>query len=215
MAGALSGAQYLERIASADANGFKAFHHEPGGEKVYELGWCHGPAGTARLFHELGLVTGRSKWLDMAHACARSIIASGAPEQPSPGYASSVDQCSGNAGIGELFIALQRDRPNASYAEMISRLSASTIARASSDGDGVKWIQSEDPSATRRTVAQTGLMHGAAGIGTYFLHADALANGRKPAINWPDSPWTRPCVAPRAKANRDMSDLNTRAAPPC
>lgn len=186
MAGALSGARYLESIAKTDNNGFRVFHHEPGGEDVYAMGWCDGPTGTARLFHQLGVVTGRSKWTNLAYACARSILASGDGK--------SVGQCSGNAGIGEFFIALQRESPKPEYATMITRMSATT----------------QDVVATL-----TGFMNGAAGIGTFFLHADGLAKGRRPAVTWPDSPWARPCVAPRAKAARDMSDMNGRAAPAC
>jgi lantibiotic modifying enzyme len=214
MAGALSGARYLESLANTDGSGFKVAHHEPGGEGVYEMGWCNGPAGTARLFRQLGIVTGRSKWGDMADACARSILASGAPEKRSPGYWNDVGQCSGSAGIGEFFIALQRESPKPEYAAMISRCSASLLSCAIADADGLKWLHAEDAAAPQVVVAQTGYMHGAAGIGTFFLHADGLAKGRVPAVTWPDSPWARPCVK-RAKATKDMSDMNGRAPLGC
>jgi Lanthionine synthetase C-like protein len=215
MAGALSGVKYLTSIANTADGGFELPHREPGGENIHELGWCHGAAGTARLFHQLGVITGRPKWGDLTRACARSILSSGAPERQPPGYSAGADQCSGDAGIGEFFIAQQREAANTEYATMIARLSADARARAVTDADGLKWIQVADAASNAKGVAQTGFMRGAAGLGTFFLHADALAKGRRPAVTWPDSPWSSPCVAPRTKATRDMSDLNGRATPTC
>jgi len=46
-----------ELEANADENSRRKtcawFHHEGDGEDLYYAGWCHGPAGTARLFYEL------------------------------------------------------------------------------------------------------------------------------------------------------------------
>jgi Lantibiotic modifying enzyme len=215
MAGALTGMRYLMNAGNTESNGFKAFHHEPGGENLYHMGWCHGPAGSARLFQQLAIVTGREKWHDLANACGRSILASGAPERRSAGYWNNVGQCSGNAGIGEFFISLQRESPKPEYAAMIDRLTADTLTRATTDGDARKWVHVVDPTSPDVSTAHTGFMEGAAGIGTFFLHVDALAKGRRPAIHWPDSPWARPCVAPRATGALDMSKLNGGKSPSC
>ena len=48
VASALAGAHYLEAVANTEDGGFKVFHHEPGGETLYYMSWCHGPAGTSR-----------------------------------------------------------------------------------------------------------------------------------------------------------------------
>jgi lantibiotic modifying enzyme len=85
MAASLSGAKYLEDVANTEASGFKVFHHEPGGEDLYYLSWCHGPAGTTRLFRRLGQITKRPKWDALVFAGARATIASGVPEKQSPG----------------------------------------------------------------------------------------------------------------------------------
>lgn len=195
LAAALSGARYLESIAKTAGDGFALFEYEPGGEATYASGWCDGPAGTARLFHELGIVTGRAKWRDLAHACARSIAVADV---------SSLNQCAGAAGAGEFLVALQREAANPAYAAAITRLSDEIRRRAIVDGDGFKWVE-----------AKTGFMDGAAGVATFLLHADALANKRTPSISWPDSPWQRPCGQARVKTSLDMSDVNSNISRGC
>jgi lantibiotic modifying enzyme len=209
LAVALSGAKYLEDVANTEGGGFKVFHHEPGGEDLYYLSWCHGPAGTTRLFQRLGQITGRPRWEEMVREGARATIDSGAPEKQSPGYWNNVSQCCGNAGIGEFFIDLQRRSPRPEYAAMIERVKADTLARATTEGDGMKWVQAENRTSPNDVVAQTGYMQGAAGIGSFFLHADALAKGKPRAIMWPDSPDFTPCAA--AGLPSSGTDMSTMA----
>jgi lantibiotic modifying enzyme len=215
VASSLAGGHYLESIANTENGGFKIFHHEPGGENLYYMSWCHGPAGTARLFQRLAQLTGRARYNDIVHEGAKATIDSGAPEKQSPGFWNNVGQCCGNAGIGEFFLVLQRDKPNAAYASMIDRVKENTLSRATKDGDGLKWIQAENRVSPQDVVAQTGYMQGAAGIGSFFLHADALAKGRKPAIIWPDSPMFEPCVAQSVTASSDMSVLSVNKRAQC
>jgi lantibiotic modifying enzyme len=205
MAVALSGARYLESVANTESDGFKVFHHEPGGENLYYLSWCHGPAGTTRLFQRLADVTQRAKWNDLVHKGAQATIASGVPERQSAGYWNNISQCCGNAGVGEFFINLQRRSPDPAYAAMIERVRVNTLARATAEGNGVKWIQAENRVSPDAVVAQTGYMQGAAGVGAFYLHSHALAAGKPRAIEWPDSATFTPCRA--AQAANDMSFL--------
>lgn len=207
MAASLSGAKYLEDVANTDGSGFKVFHHEPGGEDLYYLSWCHGPAGATRLFRRLGEITRRPKWEDLVRAGARATIASGVPETQSPGYWNNISQCCGNCGVGEFFIDLQRHAPSAEYPEMIARVRANTFSRATTVGDGLKWTQAENRVSPNDVVAQTGYMQGAAGVGSFYLHARALSAGKPRAIDWPDSPTFTPCPSAKRSAN-DMSFLS-------
>jgi hypothetical protein len=63
------------------------------------------------------------------------------------------------AGIGEFLIALQREAANPAHATLISRISVNTFARATTDGDGMKWVNVEDPSLSNN-LAQTGITTG-------------------------------------------------------
>jgi lantibiotic modifying enzyme len=187
---ALAGARYLQTIANTDGGGFKVLHHEPGGEDLFYLAWCHGPAGTSRLFYRLAEVTQDDRWLDLVHRGARAILDSGVPEQRTPGFWNNISQCCGNAGVGEYFVTLQRIMPDPAYQTMIRRVVDDTLRRATREGDDIKWTQAENRVQPDFLVAQTGFMQGAAGVGTLFLHIDALAHASKrAAIVWPDSPF--------------------------
>jgi lantibiotic modifying enzyme len=187
--GALSGATYLQAVANTDGDGFKVFHHEPGGEDLFYLSWCHGPAGTSRLFYRLSEVTSDEHWLEMIRRAARATIDSGIPERRTPGFWNNISQCCGNSGVGEYFLSLQQIMPDPAYAEMVRRIAADTLHRATAAGDGLEWIQAENRVQPDIVVAQTGYMQGASGVGTLFLHMDAAAQQRPRPIAWPDSPF--------------------------
>lgn len=165
---ALAGVRYLDAVAVRQANGYTVFHHEPGGTDLFYLSWCHGPVGTARLFYRLWKVTGDAMWLDRVHQCARGIM---------------------NAGVGSFFVALCGLERRPEYERMVERCEADLLRRATVDGDGMKWIQAEHRVRPELLVAQTGFMQGAAGIGTFFLHADGMRRGRKAFVRMPDSPF--------------------------
>lgn len=188
---ALAGARYLQAVADHEGGGCRVFHSEPGGRNLYYLSWCHGPAGTARLFAQLHAVTGDDRWRDAVACFARGILVSGVPEQRTPGFWNNVSQCCGDAGVGEFFLALQRRTPRAEYVEMAKRAARSLLDRATADParGGLKWVQAEHRVRPEWTVPQTGFMQGAAGIGTFFLHLDGLEQGRSPRVVWPDSPF--------------------------
>jgi lantibiotic modifying enzyme len=195
---ALSGHRYLNAVAirgpqddSAQRvpRSMRVFHHEPGGEDLFYLSWCHGPAGTARLYQRLATVAGEQMYADRVHQYARAIVEAGVPEKRSAGYWNNVSQCCGDAGVGEFFIALNRLRPSAAYAGMVSRIERHILSRATQDGETLRWTQAEHRVRPELLIAQTGFMQGAAGVGTFFLHADGARSGRGPFARMPDSPF--------------------------
>ena len=57
-------------------------------------------------------------------------------------------------------------------------------------GVGRKWTQAEHRVQPELLIAQTGHMQGAAGVGKYFLHVDAMEErGEGPRVVLPDDPW--------------------------
>jgi lantibiotic modifying enzyme len=186
---AVAGAQYLDAVANRDGGGFKVFHHEPGGEDLYYLSWCHGPAGTSRLHYRLASATQADGWLDRIRQGAKATIDSGVPERRTPGFWNNISQCCGNCGVGEYFLTLDRIMPGQQYAAMVKRVAADTVARATTEGRGMKWTQAENRVSPDAVIAQTGFMQGAAGVGTFFLHMDAARAGKRSPIVWPDTPY--------------------------
>ncbi|MCZ6690774.1 MAG: hypothetical protein O7H41_14370 [Planctomycetota bacterium] len=182
---ALQGAAYLRSVMTEEA---LIFHHEPGGEDLLYLGWCHGPAGTARLFYRLWQVTGDESWMEMIHQAARAIIRTGIPEERTPGFWNNVSQCCGDAGVAEFFDVLYRKTDRSEYREFAHHLADDVLGRADETAGGLWWIQAENRVSLEQLVAQSGYMQGAAGIGSLLLH---LGAGRDADVRLalPDSPW--------------------------
>lgn len=178
--GAEAAARYLTAIAVSKGDGAVVRHHDGDGENLFYLSWCHGPAGTARLFHELAS-QGNTTWGSWVPRLARGISAMGVPER-SPGFWNNISQCCGNAGI----IQFALDQKNVPYARAVT---ADLMSRATRDGDAIKWVQAENRVQPDNLVAQTGFMQGAAGVGMVLLHLDAAERNAGWDVTFPDSPF--------------------------
>jgi lantibiotic modifying enzyme len=186
---ALGGARYLQSVAKTEGDICMVFHNETNGKDLYYLGWCHGPAGTARLFYRLHQVTGDKSWMDWVKKSARAILQSGIPEKQTPGFWNNVGQCCGSAGVGEFYLSLYQVTGDKTYLHFSKRMTNDLLAKATDEKNGLKWTQAEHRAKPELLVAQTGFMQGAAGIGMFLLRLDAAERGKKPAITFPDSPF--------------------------
>ena len=186
---ALEGGRHLISIAATEGNECLIYHHTPGGENLYYLGWCHGPAGTARLFYRLYQATHDPKWLQWVDRAAQSIIDSGIPERHTPGFWNNVSVCCGSAGVARFFLDLYRSRGDRKYLIFARRVAEQLIATATRDDDGARWPQAEHRVKPELIVAQTGYMQGAAGIASVLLDVDAVERGKSPRFTLPDSPF--------------------------
>jgi lantibiotic modifying enzyme len=186
---ALAGERWLRSITTETPNGGRMIYHSaPGNEQIFYLSWCHGPAGTARLYRALGSVTRDARWDDRINQLALGIRHMKVPER-SPGFWNNISQCCGNCGITEFFLGLHRwnhERAHLAFAEEVAH---DTVARATPEGDGLKWVQAEHRVRPELLVAQTGLMQGAAGVGLAMLHLDGAREGRARLVRLPDDPF--------------------------
>jgi lantibiotic modifying enzyme len=66
---AIDGGRHLQSIATTANDVCLVMHNAPEGKDLYYLGWCHGPAGTGRLFHQLHRVTWRVGVADVGRPC--------------------------------------------------------------------------------------------------------------------------------------------------
>jgi lantibiotic modifying enzyme len=188
---ALSGAKYLLSVAKTSGDTCLVFHHEPGGEDLYYLGWCHGPVGTARLFYGLYQATGDKTWLEWVRKAANALLQSGIPEKETPGFWNNDGICCGLAGVGEFFLDLSRALKDGAYSGFCTRVTARLLAKASVEDGRMSWLQAEHRVRPDDLVAQTGYMQGAAGIGTFLLRLDAACRGKRWKIVFPDSPFEK------------------------
>jgi lantibiotic modifying enzyme len=186
---ALAGASYLKAIAKTENDACLIFHNEPDGKQLYYLSWCHGPAGSARLFYRLYQVTGDREWMGWVRRSARAILISGIPDKQTPGFWNNVSQCCGSAGVADFFLSLYRVTRDRQYLSFAKRMTDQLLAKATVDAGGMYWVQAEHRVRPELLVAQTGLMQGAAGIGLWLLKLDGFERGKHSAITLPDSPF--------------------------
>ena len=174
--GAEAAARYLMAISVSKSYGAVIRHHDGDGENLFYLSWCHGPAGTARLFYELGS-QGNVRMAAWVPRLAKGISAMGVPKR-SPGFWENISQCCGNAGV----IQFALDQKDLEYARTVT---ADLMSRATRDGDALKWVQAENRTQPENVVAQTGFMQGAAGVGMVLLHLDAAERNKKLGCDFP------------------------------
>ncbi len=183
------GAAYLDAIAITTPHGGRlVFHSTPGNEELFYLSWCHGPAGTARLYHRLAAITGERAYSERVRALAQGIVDMKVPER-SPGFWNNISQCCGNCGVSEFFVDLSAATKEPTHLAFAERVATDTIRRASEDGGGLKWPQAENRVQPEVLMAQTGLMQGAAGVGLAMLHLDGATEHRRPLVVLPDNPF--------------------------
>ena len=187
--GALAGARYLQAIAKTEGDICLVPKDQPDTLELFYLGWCHGPAGTARLFYQLSVVTGDKTWMTWVAKAANGVLKSGIPQGRTTGFWNNVGQCCGNAGIAQFFLDLYEVTKEKRYLDFATRLTADLLARTTWDSRGTRWTHAEDRLKPDVRVAQTGFMQGAAGIGMWFLHFDGAQRQRPPFVRFPDSPW--------------------------
>ena len=184
--GARDGARYLQSVSG---KGGLVFHHEPGGEQLFYLGWCHGPPGTARLFYRLYRITGEKAWLRWVEDAAHGVMSSGIPEVRTPGFWDNVGMCCGSAGVADFFLDLHRVTGRPEYLAFSRRVTKDLLGRATPRDKGICWIQAEHRVRPDLQQAQTGWAQGAAGIGLWLLKLDAFEAGRRHQVRMPDSPF--------------------------
>jgi lantibiotic modifying enzyme len=160
------------------------------GAAQLSYGWCHGPAGTVRLFQMLDLICPGEGWSGHAEACRRAVRDSGLPARSYPGFWDNLGQCCGTAGVGEMALDHYQDSRDPAWLEWGDVLARDVLDRAMLDDAGVRWSHTEHRRQPSDLPPTTGWMQGAAGIAAWLLrltrvHDDAAA----PRMAWPDRPW--------------------------
>ncbi len=188
---ALAGARYLLKVAKTDGDVCLVFHHEPeaDGLDLFYLGWCHGPAGTARLFHRLAAVTGDRAWRAWVARAAKGIRESGIPAKATPGFWNNVGACCGSTGVADFFLSYYEDTGDPAALAFAREMTSQITARATRDAQGTRWVHAEHRVQPGNLAAQTGWMQGAAGIGAWYLRLDGFERKRPRLVVFPDSPF--------------------------
>ncbi len=187
---AKGGALHLQRIATIKGNAALIHYREPDATDLFYLGYCAGPAGTARLFYELYKTTKDPVYLEWTERLARGIMESGIPDRQTPGFWNVVCQCCGSAGVTDFFLGLWAATGKAEYRAFAKRVADQMLGRESDlDGKGYRWYQAYTRVKPAEVSAETGYMIGAAGIGAALLHLHLAEQGRYRVTEFPDNPF--------------------------
>jgi len=187
---AARGAAHLQSIATVRGDAALIPYRLPDQPDLFYLGFCHGPAGTARLFYELHSLTKKDEYRIWTERLANGIVASGVPERLTPGYWNVACQCCGTAAIVDFFVGLWASFGRRDYLDFAVRVANQLASRQTNlDGKGGRWYQAWTRVKPSDIHAETGYSIGAAGIGAALLHVHAAVNGSFRAILLPDNPF--------------------------
>jgi lantibiotic modifying enzyme len=147
----------------------------------YSYGWCHGPAGDAQVFRLLGFDSHEDR-------CWHTVVHSGLPQRPRPGFWDNNARCCGTAGV--LALACDRMVERGSGAEFAAVLVEDLTTRATADADGIRWSNVEHRVEPSTLEPRSGWAMGSAGIIRELLRYVRVTGGRDQAyaIAWPDHP---------------------------
>ncbi|WP_158791963.1 lanthionine synthetase LanC family protein [Granulicella sp. L60] len=208
---AKQGALHLQKIATIRGRGALIPYRYPDLTDIYYLGFCHGPAGSARLFYQLYKLTKEDSYLDWTENLARGVIDSGIPANQTPGFWNVVCQCCGSAGLTDFFLGLWAATGKTEYYAFANHLAGQALSHQTNfDDKGYRWYQAWTRVKPWDVSAETGYSIGAAGVGSALLHSSLAQKGKYEAILFPDNPFpaTRTETARNAAHEVDFNDLS-------
>ncbi|MDR3314902.1 MAG: hypothetical protein LBS98_00240 [Coriobacteriales bacterium] len=189
--GATGAAEYLRSIAVTKDGGALIPYRFPDLSDVFYLGFCHGPAGTGRLFYKLYEITGNVAHLDFLKSLAVGLEHAGAPETHSHGYWHTYNQCCGTSAQTDLFLNLWAATGEAQYLDLANRAGRHILGAAAAFGESVElsWHQAFTRVDPATITLDTGYLAGAAGIGSALLHLGLANEDRYQVLRLPDDPF--------------------------
>jgi lantibiotic modifying enzyme len=193
---AKQGALHLQSIATLHGNAALIPYRFPDLPDLYYLGFCHGPAGTARTFFELYKITREPEYQAWTERLAQGVVQSGIPENLTPGYWNVVCQCCGSAAVIDLFVGLWASTGRPDCLTFAQRVARQLVSRETNlDGKGNRWYQAWTRVKPWEVSAETGYSIGASGVGAALLHVHLAEQGKYNAILLPDNPFANARLA--------------------
>jgi lantibiotic modifying enzyme len=193
----------LVDVAVRGARALLALGHHPGGWAVPDTipprpggpavayGWCHGPAGTVRLFLLLNEIDPQPRWQHAIDACLQALRDSRLPVRLYPGYWDNLARCCGTAGVGQLLLDRYQATGDAALLDWAGTLAADVADRALFTPRGVTWSNTEHTRIPPELPPEPGFMQGTAGIAGWLarLHALHARPGIPPIPARPGPSW--------------------------
>jgi lantibiotic modifying enzyme len=182
----------LVESASRGADAILAVGHHPDGWAVpltipprprgpaVNYGWCHGPAGAARLFLALNKIEPQPRWQLAIDACLQALRDSRLPVRLYPGYWDNLARCCGTAGVGQLLLERYEATGDTDLLDWAGVLAADVADRGLTTPRGVTWSNTEHTRTPPQLPPEPGFMQGAAGIAGWLARLHALRTHADP-----------------------------------
>jgi Lanthionine synthetase C-like protein len=182
----------LVESASRGADAILAVGHHPDGWAVpltipprprgpaVNYGWCHGPAGAARLFLALNKIDPQPRWQLAIDACLQALRDSRLPVRLYPGYWDNLARCCGTAGVGQLLLERYEATGDTDLLDWAGVLAADVADRGLTTPRGVTWSNTEHTRTPPQLPPEPGFMQGAAGIAGWLARLHALRTHADP-----------------------------------
>jgi lantibiotic modifying enzyme len=176
----------LVEVAARGAGAILAAGDHPGGWAVplaipprpgrpdVNYGWCHGPAGTARLFVVLNEIDPQPRWQHAIDASLQALRDSRLPARLYPGYWDNLGRCCGTAGVGQFLLDRYQATGDPALLDWAGVLAADVAARALASPPGATWSNTEHTRTPPELAPEPGFMQGAAGIAGWLSRLHAL-----------------------------------------
>jgi len=140
-------------------------------------GWCHGPAGTIRLFLLLSEIDPRPDWQRAIDGCLQALRDSGVPQRLYPGFWDNLARCCGTAGVGQALLERYHATGDAALLDWAAELAADLAGRVVTTPAGIAWSNTEHTRTPPDLPPEPGLMQGAAGIAGWLARLQAAQAG--------------------------------------
>jgi lantibiotic modifying enzyme len=154
-------------------------------------GWCHGAAGTVRLFVLLDEIDPQPRWRRAIDGCIQALRDSQLPLRLYPGYWDNLARCCGTAGVGQLLLDRYQATGDRALLDWAGTLAADVVGRAVITPQGIAWSNTEHTATPPELPPQPGFMQGAAGIAGWLarLHALRCSAGPPASVPRPGPAW--------------------------
>ncbi len=162
----------------------------------HDIGWAHGPTGTARLYYELWAETDESEMRNRVEASAQTVVASGIP---GPSRDSTlwvgpfrIDRRFGTSSAAVFLMDWGSTAQNEIYLESAERVVEDILERATESEEGLFWrLPRYGFQGGEEDGVFTGYFYGVAGLGLTLLQQHYTQLGDHPTIRLPDDPFPR------------------------
>ena len=182
------GALHLQRVTTSSSKGELISHPLSDLPDLYYVGFCHGPAGTARAFFELYKITREPVYQMWAERMAQKALQFDTPGNPTPGCWSVVCQCCGSPAVIDLFVEMWAFTKRLDYlataqcaaSHLVNQETNSNVTRA-------RKVQTRASADPQEESSVTDQFAGAPGVGSAFLRLHLAINGKYSSVCFPDN----------------------------